>query len=34
VFATCLVIVLIFALVDRLLFRPLARRYSVNAGRA
>lgn len=30
VFAACLVIVVIFALVDRLALRPLARRYSIN----
>ena len=34
VFAACLVIVVIFALVDRVALRPLARRYSVNRAEA
>jgi len=32
VFAACLVIVVIFALVDGLVLRPLARRWSINTG--
>lgn len=34
VFAACLVIVVIFALVDRLVLRPLARRFSINLAEA
>lgn len=34
VFAACLIIVVIFALVDRLVLRPLARRFSVNLAEA
>jgi ABC-type nitrate/sulfonate/bicarbonate transport system permease component len=32
VLATCLVIVLLFGLVDRLVLRPLGQRYSINKG--
>ena len=32
VFAVCLVIVVIFGVVDRLLLRPLAARFSKNRG--
>lgn len=34
VFAACLVIVVIFALVDALVLRPLAKRYSINVKEA